>query len=175
MGCHIIHNARCEVGLKSQREVIVLAMATDKLTELWVDVDAWGHPGLPHIRLHFTVVDEEAHHHSSAMRKGQAAPAAAQAERAKTNKYGKANGGGGVSGTSLQLNGRFCPGLDAHRHTHSHRLEDVKEERKGRTAYERQSNVPKGELQVMPETSAASVEDEALSFPIWTLLAECCG
>ena len=73
----------------------------------------WGHPGLPHTRLDFTVVDEEALHHSSAMRKGQeAAPAAAQAERAKMKKCGKAKEGVGVTGISLQLNGRFGRGLD---------------------------------------------------------------
>ena len=62
VGCHIIHNACCEAGLKSQREVIVLALVTDRFTEPRVDVDAWGHAGLPHIRLDFTVVDAEAIH-----------------------------------------------------------------------------------------------------------------
>ena len=38
--------------------------------------------------------------------------AAAQAEQAKTNKYGKVKGGVGVTGISLQLNGRSDPGLD---------------------------------------------------------------
>ena len=46
VGCHIIRNACCEAGLKSQREVVVPALATEKLTEPRVDVDAWGHPGL---------------------------------------------------------------------------------------------------------------------------------
>ena len=93
----------CEAGLKSQREVIVPKLATEKLTEPRVDVDAWG----------FTVVDEEALHFSSAMRKGQEeSPAAAQAERAKENKYGKAKGGVGVSGISLRLKGRFGPELN---------------------------------------------------------------
>ena len=40
VGCHIIHNACCEAGLKSQREVIVPTLATEKLTEARVDVDA---------------------------------------------------------------------------------------------------------------------------------------
>ena len=53
VGCHIIHNACCEAGLKAQREVV---------SRRSVDVDAWGHPGLPHIRLDFTVVDAEALH-----------------------------------------------------------------------------------------------------------------
>ena len=86
MGCHIIHNACCEAGLKSQREVVVPMLATEKLTEPRVDVDAWGHPGLPHIRLDYTIVDAEALHDSSAMRKAQEeAPAAAKAELTKAN------------------------------------------------------------------------------------------
>ena len=90
VGCHIIHNACCEAGLKSQREVVVPALVRDRLTEPRVDVDAWGHPGLPHVRLDFTVADAEAIHYSSAMRKAQdTAPAAAQAEKTKENKYGK--------------------------------------------------------------------------------------
>ena len=40
VGCHIIHNACCEAGLKSQREVVVPALVTDRLTEPRVDVDA---------------------------------------------------------------------------------------------------------------------------------------
>ena len=63
VGCHIIHNACCEAGLMSQREVVVPALVTDRLTEPRVDVDAWGHPGQPHMRLDFTVVDAEALHH----------------------------------------------------------------------------------------------------------------
>ena len=59
-----------EAGLKSQREVVVLALVTGRLTEPRVDVDAWRHPGLPHMRLDFTVVDAEALHCSSAMRQG---------------------------------------------------------------------------------------------------------
>ena len=110
-GCHT--NACCEAGLKSQRKEILPTLATEKLTEPRFDVDAWEHPGLPDIRIDFAVVDEGALHYSSAMRKGQEeAPAAAQAERAKTNKYGKAKGGVEVTGISLQLNGRFGPGLD---------------------------------------------------------------
>ena len=43
-------------------------------------------PALPHIRLDYTLVDAEALHYSSAMRKAQEeAPAAAQAERTKVN------------------------------------------------------------------------------------------
>ena len=45
VGCHIIHNACCEAGLKSQREEVVPALVTDRLTEPRVDVDAWGHLG----------------------------------------------------------------------------------------------------------------------------------
>ena len=93
VGCHIIHNACCEAGLKSQREVVVPALATEKLSEPRVNVDAWGHLGLPYIRLDFTVLDAEAIQYSSAMRKAQdTAPAAAQAEKTKENKYGKAKG-----------------------------------------------------------------------------------
>ena len=69
VGCHVIHNACCEPGLKSKREVVVPALATEKLTEPRVDVDAWGHPGLPHMRFDLTIVDAEALHYSSAMRK----------------------------------------------------------------------------------------------------------
>ena len=71
---------------------------------------------MPHIRLDFTVVDAEALHQSSDMRKGQEeAPAAAQAERMKASEYGSTNGGVGVTGVSLQLSGRLGPGLDAHK------------------------------------------------------------
>ena len=74
-------------------------------------MDAWAHPGLPHIRLNLTVVDAEAVHYSSAMRRAQdTAPAAAQAEKTKENKYGKAKGGVGVTGIAMQ---RFGPGLRA--------------------------------------------------------------
>ena len=50
VGCHVVHNACCEAGLKSQREVVVPALVTERLTEPRVDVDAWGHPRLPHMR-----------------------------------------------------------------------------------------------------------------------------
>ena len=60
IGHDVGHNACCEAGLKSQREVVVSALVTERLTEPRVDVDAWGHPGLPHMRLDFTVVDAEA-------------------------------------------------------------------------------------------------------------------
>ena len=67
---------------------------------------------LPHMRLDFTVVDAEALHYSSAMRKAQdTAPAAAQAEKTKDNNYGKTKGGVGVTGLAMQLIGRFGPGL----------------------------------------------------------------
>ena len=113
VGCHIIHNACCEAGQKSQREVVVPMLATEKPSEPQVDVDAWWHPGLPHIRLDYTIFDAEALHYSSAMRKAQEeAPAAAQAERNKANKYGHAKGGIGVTGISMQLTGRFGPGFD---------------------------------------------------------------
>ena len=109
-----MHNACCEAGLKSQREVVVPALVTERLTEPRFDVDAWGHRGLPHIRLDFTVVDAEAIQYSSAMRKAQdTAPAAAQAEKTKENKYGNVKGGVGVTGTAMQLSGRFGQGLDA--------------------------------------------------------------
>ena len=45
-------------------------LATERMTEPRVDVDAWGHPGLPHIRLDHTVVDAEALHYSSVIEKG---------------------------------------------------------------------------------------------------------
>ena len=112
VGCHVIHNACCEAGLISQREVVVPALATEQLTEPRVDVDALGHPGLPHMGLDFTVVDTEALRYSSVMRKAQEeAPAAAQAEKAKGSKYGKTKGGVGVTGIAVQLSGRFGPGL----------------------------------------------------------------
>ena len=44
------------------------------------------------------------------MRKVQeTAPAAAQAEKTKENKYGKVKGGVGVTGIAMQLSGRFGP------------------------------------------------------------------
>ena len=114
VGCHIIHNACCEAELKSQREVVVRALVTERLTEPRVDVDSWRHPGLPHMRLDFTVVDAEALHYSSAMRKAQdTAPAAAQVEKTKENKYVKTKGGVGVTGIAMWPSGRFGPGLDA--------------------------------------------------------------
>ena len=65
------------------------------------------------MRLDLTIVDAEALHYSSVMRKAQEqAPAAAQAEKAKESKYGKAKGGIGVMGIPVQLSGRFGPGLD---------------------------------------------------------------
>ena len=97
---------------RDRERMVVPPLVTERLTEPLVDVDAWGHPGLPHIRLDFTVVDAEALHCSSAMRKAlETAPAAAQAEKTKESKYGKTKGG--VTGTAMQLSGRFGPGLDA--------------------------------------------------------------
>ena len=102
-----------EAALKSHRKVVVPALVTENLTEPRVDVDAWRPPGLPHMRLDFTIVHAEALQNSSAIRKGQdEVPGAAQAERAKTNEYGKSKGGVGVTGISLQLNERFGPELD---------------------------------------------------------------
>ena len=76
--------------------------ATERMTDRQVDVDTWGHPGLPHIRLDCTVVDEEALHYSSVMRTAQEkAPVAAQAERTKASKYGNAKGGIGVTGIAI--------------------------------------------------------------------------
>ena len=86
------------------------ALATEKLTEPRVDVDAWGHPGLPHLRLDFTVIDPRAQHFGSAHR--ETAGAAAKAEGAKAEKYGTPIGGVGVTGLALELSGRFGPGLD---------------------------------------------------------------
>ena len=100
-------------GLKSQREVVVPALATEKLTEPRVDVGAWGHPGLPHMRLDLTVVDAEALHYSSVMRKAQEqAPQQHKRRRRKKTKMEKTKGGIGVMGIALQLSGRFGPGLD---------------------------------------------------------------
>ena len=113
VGCHIFHIACCEAGLTSQREAVVPALATEKLTEPRDDVDAWGHPGLPRMRLDLTVVDAEVLHYSSIMRKAQKQdPATAQAEKAKESKYGKTKGGIGVTGIAVQLSGRFGPRLD---------------------------------------------------------------
>ena len=93
VGCHIIHYACCEAGLRSQREVIVPMLASERMTEPRVGRGRLGTPGLPHIRLDYTVVDAEALHYSSVMRKAQEkAPAAAQAERTKASKYGNAKG-----------------------------------------------------------------------------------
>ena len=93
----------------NRREVVVPALVTERLTEPRVDVDARGHPGLPHVRLDFTVVDAEAIRYSSAMRKDTAA----QSRENEENKHGKVKGGVGVTGTAMQLSWRFGPGLDA--------------------------------------------------------------
>ena len=110
-GCHLVHCACVDVGLRSQREVATPALATAKLTEPHVDVDAWGHPGLPHLRLDFTAIDPTAEDYASSHQ--IPAGAAARAERAKATKYGTPLGGVGVTGLSLELSGRFGPNLDA--------------------------------------------------------------
>ena len=110
VGCRLTHRACLEAGLRAQQEVVVPALATEKITEPRVDVDAWGHPGLPHLRLDFTVVDPTAQRFASSCK--QPAGAAAQAERAKATKYGTPLGGVGVTGISLELSGRFGPNLD---------------------------------------------------------------
>ena len=65
------------------------------------------------MRLDSTVVDAEALHYSSAMRKSQdTAPAAAQAEKTKENKHGTTKGGVGVTGIQravLPGTGRTSP------------------------------------------------------------------
>ena len=86
------------------------ALATEKLTKRQVDVEAWGHPGLSHLRLDFRVIDPRAQHFGSAHR--EIAGAAAKAEGAKAEKYGTPIGGVGVTGLALELSGRFGPGLD---------------------------------------------------------------
>ena len=64
------------------------------------------------MRLDFTVVDAEALHYSSTMRKAQdTAPGAAQAEKTKENKFGRTKGGVGVTNIAMQLSGRSGPGL----------------------------------------------------------------
>ena len=64
------------------------------MTELRVDIDAWEHPGLPHIR----------QRHSSAMNtKADRAPAAVQAERAKESQFGKTQERVGVMEVAIQL------------------------------------------------------------------------
>ena len=80
VGCHIIHNACCEAGLKSQREVVVRALGTN-------------------LRLDFTVVDAEALHYIGHENSAQAA---AQAERTKDNKHGKTQGGVGDTGMGVR-------------------------------------------------------------------------
>ena len=111
-GCALLHSSCKEAGLHAQREVIVPDLATDKLKEPRVDVDAWGHPGLPHLRLDFTVVDPDAQRYFSLT--DAPGHAADTAEAGKRGKYGKSKGGMGVDGMALELTGRFGPELDAH-------------------------------------------------------------
>ena len=103
--CRIVHTACVSAGLRAQREVVVPALATAKLTEPRVDVDAWGHPGLPHLRLDVTVTDPLAERHKAAA--AQQHGAADHAEDGKAKKYGKPRGGVGVKGLGLELTGRL--------------------------------------------------------------------
>ena len=111
VGCHLLHSACCCSGLRAQREVVTPILATPSLTEPRIDVDAWGHPGLPHLRLDFTVTDPAASRHAASSL--QPAGAADHAERDKATKYGNLVGGAGVTGVALELSGRHGPNLDA--------------------------------------------------------------
>ena len=84
VGCHILQKACLDVGPKSQRErgVIVPALATSRMTEPRVDVDACGHPELPHIRLGVAIVNADAQHCSQGVNtSADKAPAAAVNEQ----------------------------------------------------------------------------------------------
>ena len=109
--CSILHSVCREAGLRAQREVLVPALATPKLKEPRIDIDAWGHPGLPHMRLDFTTASPAAARYQRVNR--ATAQAAAAAENGKTNKYGGAVGGVFVQGLALELTGRYGPNLDA--------------------------------------------------------------
>ena len=111
VGCDILFNACRDAGFGAQTEVVVPALATPKLTEPRIDVDAWGHPGYPHLRIDFTVAGNAAKRYQQAI--ATPAQAAETAERGKRNKYGAAAAGGvQVSGAALELKGRHGPGLD---------------------------------------------------------------
>ena len=86
-GCHIAHRACVEAGMRSQREVVVPELISPTRTEPRVDIDAWGHPGLPHLRLDFTAIDPDAQHWAT--HRAVPAGAAAHAEREKATTYGK--------------------------------------------------------------------------------------
>ena len=109
IGCSLLSDAHRQAGMGVQREVVVPELMTPKMLEPRVDVDAWGHPGLLHVRVDFTVAS------STAGRYRQASPepghAAEVAERGKRTKY-KSIGGVGVIGAALETHGRHGPGLD---------------------------------------------------------------
>ena len=109
--CRIVHRACTSAGLRSQREVVVPALATAQLTEPRIDIDAWGHPGLPHLRLDVTVVDPAAERYAKV--RGQPAGPAQMAERGKAVKYGLPPGGVGVTGLALETTGRLGPNFAA--------------------------------------------------------------
>ena len=90
-------------GSSRNREVIVPALATEKLTEPRVDVDAWGHPGL----LHVTVVHAEALHYSSAKKRRQL-----RHERKRANTGERKEEWESLASISVQFSG-FGRGLDA--------------------------------------------------------------
>ena len=109
-GYTVIHQVRRAGGMRAQREVLAPDLATPKLTQPRVDVDAWGHPGLPHLRLDFTAVSPSAVR--SRRVKRRPTQAAEQAEKDKANKYGCRPGGVGVDGVAMELSGRHGPNLD---------------------------------------------------------------
>ena len=103
-GCEILHQASRSGGLAAQREVVIPELRSAKLTEPRVDVEVWGHPGLPRMLLDFTVRKAGA----------TAAGAAARAEADKASKYGQGRGGTVVTGVAMETSGRHGPGLDAY-------------------------------------------------------------
>ena len=76
-----IHGACSDAGLNSQCEVVVRFLATPTLTEPRVDINASGHPGLPHLRLDFTVADETADTWTSPTQNSAGAPAATKSRK----------------------------------------------------------------------------------------------
>ena len=111
VGCAIIHQACRAAGLRAQREVLAPDLATPKLTQPRVDVDAWGHTGLPHLRIDFTTVTASAARYQRAQHRP--AQAAETAEQGKANKYGHRPGGVGVTGAAMELSGRHGSSLDS--------------------------------------------------------------
>ena len=85
-------------------------LAKPGMLEPRIDVDAWGHPALPHMRLDITVVDPDAERYQQTS--DSMAPAAEKAERGKVNKYGGIQGGVAVQGLGLELSGRLGPTFD---------------------------------------------------------------